>query len=291
MKAYKVFNPDWTCMGFQYEVGKSYEIEREPIMCEYGFHACKNVVDCFNYYAFDPNNKVAEVELSGTILGQDEDKQCAKNIKIIKELTWEQMLVLANTGHGNSGHSNSGHRNSGHSNSGHRNSGDRNSGDRNSGDRNSGDWNSGHWNSGHWNSGDRNSGDRNSGDWNSGYRNSGDWNSGDWNSGFFNTITPTQILIFNKLCDRQKWENAQKPDFINNIILNKWNDWLDMNDEERKQYPNAYVCGGYLKKYGYKEAWQNAYKKATKQDIELLKALPNFDAKIFEEITGIIINE
>ena len=93
------------------------------------------------------------------------------------------------------------------------------------------------------------------------------------------------------MCDRQKWENAQKPDFINNIILNKWNDWLDMNDEERKQYPNAYVCGGYLKKYGYKEAWQNAYKKATKQDIELLKALPNFDAKIFEEITGIIINE
>ncbi len=62
-----------------------------------------------------------------------------------------------------------------------------------------------------------------------------------------------------------------------------------MTDEEKQQYPNAYVCKGYLKKYDYKEAWQNAYKEATKQDIELLKALPNFDAKIFKEITGIKI--
>jgi hypothetical protein len=314
IKAYKVFNPDWTCRGFRFEVGKTYRIKSDPIMCEVGFHACKNIADCFNYYLFNPKNKVAEVELSGIILGENEDKQCASVIKIVKELTWNEMLVLANMGNGNSGYANSGHRNSGHRNSGnwnsgnwnsgdwnsgHRNSGDWNSGHRNSGHRNSGDWNSGHrnsghWNSGNWNSGDWNSGHRNSGNWNSGNWNSGDWNSGNWNSGnwnsgFFNSITPDEIIIFNKPCKREIWNNATKPDFICNIILNEWIDWSGMTDDEKKQYPNAYVCKGYLKKYEYKEAWQNAYKKATKEDIKLLKALPNFDAKVFEEITGIKI--
>ena len=242
MKAYKVFNPDWTCMNFQYEVGKTYKIEGKPEMCKRGFHACKNVSDCFSYYSFDHENKVAEVELSGTILGADDDKQCCSEITIVKELSWLEMLLIANTGNENTGHGNSGN-----------------------------------WNSGHMNSGNRNSGNRNS----------GSWNSGNWNSGHFNTITPKEILIFNKLCDREKWENAQKPDFIYNIILNKWIYWTDMNDEEKKQYPNAFVCDGYLKTFGYKEAWENAYNEATQEDIELLKALPNFDVKVFEEITGI----
>jgi hypothetical protein len=217
MKAYKVFNSDWTCSGFQYEVGKTYKIEGNPEMCERGFHACKNVADCFSYYSFDPANKVAEVELAGTVLGLDDDKQCCSEITIIKELTWSEMLMLANTGNGNTGHSNSGH----------------------------------------------------------------------WNSGDFNTITPKQILIFNKLCDREIWGNARKPDFINNITLNRWVKWSDMTDEEKKQYPNAFVCDGYLKTFGYKEAWKNAFSRATAEEIDLLKALPNFDAKVFEEITGI----
>ena len=31
MKAYKAFNPDMTCRGFQYEIGKTFEIKEEPI--------------------------------------------------------------------------------------------------------------------------------------------------------------------------------------------------------------------------------------------------------------------
>ena len=38
MKGYKVFNPDWTCRDMQYEVGKSYEMEEKPVICERGFH-------------------------------------------------------------------------------------------------------------------------------------------------------------------------------------------------------------------------------------------------------------
>ncbi len=305
--AYKVFNPDWTCKGFQYKMGETYSITGAPELCKRGFHACKKVQDCFSYYSFDPSNKVAEVELSGKVLGEDGDKQCATKITLLRELSWNEMLVLANSGVGNRGHSNSGHRNSGDRNSGHWNSGHWNSGDRNSGHWNSGHWNSGHRNSGdrnsgHWNSGDRNSGDSNSGDRNSGDSNSGDrnsghwnsghWNSGDWNSGCFNSITPDDILVFNKPCKRTVWDNVGKPSFIFNIITNQWIRWVDMSDAEKAEEKNksAFVTDGYLKTIPYKEAWANAYNNASKEDIELLKCLPNFDARIFEDITGIKID-
>jgi hypothetical protein len=299
LKAYKVFDENWKCRGFQYEVGRTYEIKEKPILCERGFHACVQVQNCFSYYGFDPKNKVAEVLLSGIIIGQEGEKQCAQKIKILKELSWESMLIIANIGKGNSGHSNSGN-----SNSGHWNSGDSNSGDRNSGNRNSGNWNSGHWNSGHSNSGDRNSGHRNSGhwnsgnsnsgnsnsgNWNSGNRNSGNWNSGNWNSGMFNSITPDTILIFNKPCKRNIWESALKPDFIFNIATTQWISWSSMTDDEKKENKDAFVTDGYLKRIDYKEAWKTAYENATKEDIQLLKALPNFNKKVFEEISGIKI--
>ena len=62
-----------------------------------------------------------------------------------------------------------------------------------------------------------------------------------------------------------------------------------MSDEEKKNNKDAYVTDGYLKKYTYKDAWINAYKNASEKDIELLKNLPNFDSKVFKEITGIKI--
>mgnify|MGYP003182347319 FL=1 len=67
VKGYKVFNPDWTCRNFQYQVGQTYEMEGPVIPCERGFHFCKNAADCFNHYAFNPENKVAEVIAHGTV--------------------------------------------------------------------------------------------------------------------------------------------------------------------------------------------------------------------------------
>ena len=284
MKAYKVFNKDWTCNGFQYEVGKIYTMDEEPIMCERGFHACKKVSDCFSYYGFNPENKVALVSMMGTVLGKDNDKQVCNKIKIVKEVKWNDMLDLANSGNRNSGYSNSGDRNSGYRNSGNRNSGYSNSGDRNSGDSNSGNRNSGDSNSGYSNSGNRNSGDSNSGNRNSGYSNSGDSNSGD-----FNSTTPDVINCFNKPCKTEVWDNAPKPDFIYSVEVCEWIWWNSMTDKEKADNKDAFVTDGYLKTIPYKEAWANAYKKASGSDIELLKALPNFDADVFEEITGIKI--
>ena len=38
MEGYKVFEPDWTCKGFQYEVGKTFEEDVTPSCCNRGFH-------------------------------------------------------------------------------------------------------------------------------------------------------------------------------------------------------------------------------------------------------------
>ena len=196
----------------------------------------------------------------------------------------------------NTGENNTGNRNSGNSNSGNSNSGDWNSGYRNSGYRNSGDWNSGNGNSGNSNSGNRNSGNSNSGDWNSGYRNSGyrnsgNRNSGDRNSGDFNSTTPDTIRCFNKDVDRETWEQADKPQFIYNVNPNIWVDESDMTDDEKKEFSKFHDRGGYLKTIEYKEAWKIAWDEASEEDKTLLSKLPNFDADVFEEITGINVKE
>ena len=114
MKAYKVFNENWKCKGFQYEVGKTYTHKGEVSICESGFHACLKLIDCFGYYKFDSSNKVAEVDIIGKYQTHDEDsKIVCGEIKIMKELSWNEVLNLVNTGKDNTGNRNSGDSNSG----------------------------------------------------------------------------------------------------------------------------------------------------------------------------------
>ena len=311
MKGYKVFNSDWTCRGFQFEVGKVFEEDVAPVCCDRGFHFCTKASDCFRYYSFDPDNKVAEVEALGDIDTQDDDSKCCTNkIHIIREITWQEVLDLVNLGKGCTGLCNSGNRNSGNRNSGDCNSGNRNSGNRNSGDCNSGNWNSGNrnsgdCNSGDWNSGNRNSGNRNSGDWNSGNRNSGnrnsgncnsgDWNSGDWNktcfsNGCFNTESP-KIFLFNKPSDwtYQDWLNSDARYILMDCPLNVlswiWED--DMTDEEKEQHPEYSVTGGFLNHIEKETGRQMWWDSLSDRNKTIVMNLPNFDKDIFKEITGI----
>ncbi len=305
MKGYKVFNPDWTCQDFQYEVGKVFEMDKPPVICHQGFHFCKKAADCFDYYSFDSRNKVAEVEALGEIETED-DKSCTNKIHIIRELSWYEVLDLVNTGSGNTGRSNSGNRNSGDWNSGNRNSGDRNSGDRNSGycnsgnrnsgNRNSGDWNSGYCNSGNRNSGDcnsgnRNSGNRNSGDWNSGYCNSGDWNLSDNNSGCFNT-EKHPLYFFDKPTDItfEEWRHTHAYCLLNRIEFIKWVWFENMDEEEKKEHPEAEVAGGYLKQYDLKESANRWWSNLSGEDKQIIKDIPNFDADKFYQITGVKVD-
>jgi hypothetical protein len=92
-------------------------------MCGAGFHFCQKISDCFNYYEFNSNNKVAEVEAIGHV-ETNYDKSVTDKITIVRELTWHEVLDLANTGKDCTGNCNSGNWNSGNCNSGNWNSGD-----------------------------------------------------------------------------------------------------------------------------------------------------------------------
>ena len=288
VKGWKNTNKEMVCRDFKFEVGKSYHQDGEISLCNNGFHFHENRFDIFKYY----NKKysiVVEVEASGEVVTGN-DKSVCSDIKIIKVLTDDDINMLcnliSNIGLHNSGNSNSGDSNSGYSNSGNSNSGNRNSGDWNSGNSNSGYRNSGNSNSGNSNSGNSNSGYSNSGDWNSGDWNSGDWNKSDRNNGFFNTEKITTINIFNKPCDVDRWNKSEKPSFIY-FGLTLWISESKMTDQEKKDHKYFYCTGGYLKTLEYKEAWKLSWDKKTNGEIELLEALPNFDWKVFTEISGI----
>ncbi len=91
IKAYKAFDKDMTCRGFQYEVGKEYEMDG-VIKCGYGgFHACESPLELFFYYDIF-RSRFAEVEMSGTIDRKDTTLLCASRIKIKNELTLRDIL-------------------------------------------------------------------------------------------------------------------------------------------------------------------------------------------------------
>lgn len=93
MKAYKGFNKDMTCRGFQYEEGKTYETDKAEL-CHRGFHACENPLDCFHYYA--PGESVYhEVEIDDNGQRQKDDtKVVGKKIKIGAQLSIPMICKL-----------------------------------------------------------------------------------------------------------------------------------------------------------------------------------------------------
>ena len=278
IRGFKVFNPDWTCRDKQYTCPGAFEEDVTPSVCDRGMHFCKKAADCFNYYSFNPENKVAEVIAYADRTVEDGDKCATNYLEIVREISWQEVLEIVNTGKGCTGLCNSGNRNSGN--------------------RNSGDCNSGDWNSGNRNSGNRNSGNRNSGDCNSGNRNSGDWNSGDWNkcsfsNGCFNTAEP-KIYLFNKPSDwtYRDWLNSDARYLLNQIpgdvLEYVW--FEDMTDEEKAAHPEAKTTGGYLKQLDNSECGSIWWRGLNDYEKSIIKAIPNFDKEIFKEITGVDVD-
>ena len=88
-KAVKAFNRNLTCRGFQYKVGKNYNVDSAKL-CEVGFHACTTGTDLFNYYWGKNNKDVVfyEVELDGiTDEREDDSKVCGTSIRLLRKLT------------------------------------------------------------------------------------------------------------------------------------------------------------------------------------------------------------
>lgn len=96
--AYKGFDSDMTCRDFQYEEGKTYELDGEPELCAQGFHACLNPLDCFTYYYGRVQKEVVfhEVYLEGVSPQRvDDSKVVAKRITIGREISLSEMADIA----------------------------------------------------------------------------------------------------------------------------------------------------------------------------------------------------
>ena len=91
MLAYKGFDRDLKCRGFQYEIGGTYE-EESASLCAKGFHACLNPVDVLNYYP-PATSRYCVVELDGVDDSREDDtKVAAKKITVVRELTVAEFI-------------------------------------------------------------------------------------------------------------------------------------------------------------------------------------------------------
>ena len=299
---FKIFKHDWTCMGKQYTCPGRFIEEGKLEVCGHGMHFCQTATDCFNYYSFDSRNKVAEVIAYGEVV-TDGDKSCTDKLEIVREIPWEEVLRIVNTGKNctgrcntgncntgncNTGNCNTGNWNTGNWNAGHWNTGDFNTGDFNTGNCNTGDWNTGECNAGHWNTGHCNTGNRNAGDCNT-----GDWNKSSFNAGCFNTVEQ-KIMLFNKSSDMtyREWLESDARWLLNQMPKNvvEWVYESDMSDEEKAEHQTYETTGGYIKVMEKSESGQLWWNDLPDDKKAVIKSLPNFDAGIFEQCTGIKIN-
>ena len=289
----KGFDKDLCCRDMQFEVGKTYDTGANPplkICSSDVFHFCESINAVHEYYRVDTDNRFCEVEVLGDIV-QEDNKIGSNKIRIVREIIGQELDVLIGRANGNSGtfntgNYNTGNYNTGNYNTGNYNTGDWNTGDRNTGNYNTGDWNTGNYNTGNCNTGDWNTGNCNTGDWNTGNRNTGacntgnrntgDYNTGDWNScnyssGFFCTTEP-KIHLFNKATSMTVSE------FLNSKYYTALNS---------SSFNLVYIENEKVKERAYKEACALWWENMSDENKEIIKSIPNFDAEIFKEITGI----
>ena len=247
VRGYKVFNEDWTCSPGgntkQYTCPGKFEEDITPVRCGRGMHFCRKAADCFNYYNFNPKNKVAEVIAYGDIV-EVGDKCCTNKLEIVREIPWQELLTIVNTGKDCTGL--------------------------------------------------RNTGDRNTGNWNTGNRNTGDWNKSSFNTGCFNT-EEQKIMLFNKPSNMtySEWLDSDARYLLNQIPKDvvEWVYEEDMTDEEKAAHPTYETTGGYLKVPDESECGQLWWGSLSDRRKEIIKAIPNFDAEIFFQCTGVRVDE
>ena len=241
MKGYKVFREDWTCRDKQYTCPGEFEEDVKPSVCAYGMHFCTKASDCFQYYEFNPDFHVCEVEAYGDV-DEGDNKYCTNKLRIIREITWNEVLQIVNTGKNCTGN---------------------------------------------WNTGDCNTGDWNTGDWNT-----GDWNAASFSSGCFCT-GDQKILMFNKPSEwtLRDWWDSEARYLLNGIQKNvvEWVYTENMTEEEKAAHPEHETTGGDLKVLDEPECAQMWWDALSQERRQIIMDLPNFDAEIFLECTGIKI--
>ena len=126
--------------------------------------------------------------------------------------------------------------------------------------------------------------------------------------------TSEQLRVPANVCDKisdpenaeQKWERAENR-FVKELSDTEKEAYLEMKklmeqiraekevfraelanmtDAEKAANPTHITTGGYLKVHDYKSAFTKSVVNASKEERDLIRALPNFDDDVFFEISG-----
>lgn len=129
--------------------------------------------------------------------------------------------------------------------------------------------------------------------------NTGDWNTGNRNKSSFNTgcfnTEEQKIMLFNKPSNMtySEWLDSDARYLLNQIPKDvvEWVYEEDMTDEEKAAHPTYETTGGYLKVLDESECGQLWWGSLSDRRKEIIKAIPNFDAEIFFQCTGVRVDE
>ena len=83
MKVYKATDKDMKCREFQYELGKTAEVDGDIELCKNGLHACEMPLDVLGYYAPGDGSRYFEAELEDV----SDEKRSDNTKRVGKKLT------------------------------------------------------------------------------------------------------------------------------------------------------------------------------------------------------------
>ena len=88
MKVYKATDKDMKCRGFQYEIGKTAEVDGDAKLCERGLHACEMPLDVLGYYAPGDGSRyfAAELEDVSDEMHSNDTKRVGKKLTLRAEI-------------------------------------------------------------------------------------------------------------------------------------------------------------------------------------------------------------
>lgn len=286
---YKAFTKDLQCRGYQFAIGKEYHHKGPIQLCVKGFHFCASVDKVFDFAPYELNpqtTRVCSVLAWGNVQEDTRSGKCvASNIRVIRELSIQQILSAANFRGSNYGRYNSGSFNYGNCNTGRENLGDGNHGVGNYGNDNYGSFN--------WGNG-------NSGNHNLGNHNTGCYNDANFCAGTLCTVSHLpSTYMFNRpltLDDDFRMRRYGFPAFfcyvkpvivIDQRDVAKYRGYIKIDD-----YTEAFDDLNMLRAVSWETLWRFALAKAKtertwKKQLEHLVNLPNFSYEVFESITGI----
>ena len=100
IQAFKGFDKNLQCRGYQFEIGNTHTHEGEVEACSSGFHSCENPLDVLNYYPLISDdgslNRFASVKASGTISRHESDSKIASASLLVEvELKFQELISAA----------------------------------------------------------------------------------------------------------------------------------------------------------------------------------------------------